>query len=965
MAPHLPHQGASGLEALNTEALFRLDIKGDRQNLAYDSLHSASLPKYHHRSNAIGLDRGFRILPSASSSTRRQAVASTLDAGFRNPQSLLHWSTESEAVDLIHVSGQHIPHDADIIRQQSDFVAVEDGDRRKRRRLSHDEDDDNSGINDTEPSSEPNQNGLDTSLRSTYQRQGELRTRIASHPNDAEAWHALIELQADIVRSGEDTHRPLTTSQQNTLTTLKISVYEDAFKIVTDSIVRANLASAYMDVGSKQWDSKRQQKEWDALLQKSPSFDLWLQYLTFILTHSSAYSYERCIEAFQQCLQSEKVKPPSEDRDRNCLHLLCRLTAFMRQSGYPERAVATWQAMVELNLCRPASIPAGEELDRLEDFWESEVLRFGEDGATGWDSGSSPAPETRADSSPRSIESHRMFSDWVGAELGHSIMPRRSSDTDKLDDPYRVVLFNDIRDFMVLLQNPDPAPLVDAILSFCGLAPLPGPRTRRPWRDDAFILRPCARFFMHEIDLPFHGVNDSDALFAMLDDPFGSVSWHCPGHRLWAASCTEQLAFRFLSQDEFGLYALALVTSDHARKLAKRLLRQRPDSLKFYNALALVDRKGGKNNSADEVWRAMFTMQETADAKMLVAYYQGFNIWSLGKFSQLSELLASLSHGSTASEQASQSLLHTEHWLQTELSKAISAEREESIIYATGLLALTRYSRNDRSLKPALETYKTTIDILSTAATELTTSIVETLHQRRAYLLYIHTEKLKSHYPPRECLELITDSIAHFPHNTIFLRLYDLYHQRYGLVDRLRSLAVDRELPDTFHAAIQGIRTELKRIRHSELRGNEHSIRAAFEKGLRHREGDCPELVQSYVEWEISLVDDLEIPYDDVQISDDDDEAWYERFLQLPERPVLPDHVKRLQARQVKRARDAVRSSLRRFPWIKGIYVAVFMSKAMVEGLGPARCKELYEKMQDWGIRIRVEIPNAAFRGEA
>ncbi|KAJ8307993.1 hypothetical protein KUTeg_012867 [Tegillarca granosa] len=60
---------------------------------------------------------------------------------------------------------------------------------------------------------------------------------------------------------------------------------------------------------------------------------------------------------------------------------------FLKQCGYMERAVATFQAMIEFNLFCPHKLHDLSLEDKIavfESFWDSGVSRIGENGAKGW-----------------------------------------------------------------------------------------------------------------------------------------------------------------------------------------------------------------------------------------------------------------------------------------------------------------------------------------------------------------------------------------------------------------------------------------------------------------------------------------------------------------------------------------------------------------------------------------------------
>ena len=116
-------------------------------------------------------------------------------------------------------------------------------------------------------------------------------------------------------------------------------------------------------------------------------------------------------------------------------------------------------------------------LDEFELFWEGEAPRIGEEGAQGWGrtpNGASPPPESFESSQKLSDPlSNPPFERWLQSERqaeSSSALPGRASYLNEDDDPYRVILFDDIRPFMCLVRNPEARlQLVYAFLTFLGL----------------------------------------------------------------------------------------------------------------------------------------------------------------------------------------------------------------------------------------------------------------------------------------------------------------------------------------------------------------------------------------------------------------------------------------------------------------------------------------------------------------
>lgn len=139
---------------------------------------------------------------------------------------------------------------------------------------------------------------------------------------------------------------------------------------------------------------------------------------------------------------------------------------FHLLSGQTEKAVAAFQALIEYN-CFPPSDVNDESLLRstFEDFWDSEVPRFGEDNAQGWgcwmegqknrkgevvslrDIFPTTASENVLSTSQVDMDHSQKSMYWLELETSRDDeqwYPKKSSDHEDDDDPDRVVLFHDI-----------------------------------------------------------------------------------------------------------------------------------------------------------------------------------------------------------------------------------------------------------------------------------------------------------------------------------------------------------------------------------------------------------------------------------------------------------------------------------------------------------------------------------------
>lgn len=172
--------------------------------------------------------------------------------------------------------------------------------------------------------------------------------------------------------------------------------------------------------------------------------------------------------------------------------------------------MATFQAMIELNFYRPNDLaqpyPNESEsnwrmriLVEFESFWDLEVPRIGEPGARGWkNSLDITEPLASSHESFSTPEVHKEgsdpFANWAAAESSTStnqLRPARTMDPgiDEDIDPFRVVLFDDVRDFLFIAHSSDSkTQLIYAFLTFLGLSFVPPDYpTSTPFQTDGFI----------------------------------------------------------------------------------------------------------------------------------------------------------------------------------------------------------------------------------------------------------------------------------------------------------------------------------------------------------------------------------------------------------------------------------------------------------------------------------------------
>lgn len=118
--------------------------------------------------------------------------------------------------------------------------------------------------------------------------------------------------------------------------------------------------------------------------------------------------------------------------------------------------MALFQAQIELShFCPPslAGLSLASRLDHLEEFWDAEVPRVGEDGAKGWCTWHTErkAVEEHFMHQPSGVPSiDDPYQQWCFLEKALDqvgVFPSRSFNEDEID-PYSTILFSDVRPFL-------------------------------------------------------------------------------------------------------------------------------------------------------------------------------------------------------------------------------------------------------------------------------------------------------------------------------------------------------------------------------------------------------------------------------------------------------------------------------------------------------------------------------------
>lgn len=955
-------------------SLFVEDPTGDRQNLVYASLDRHVIPRYHTVGNGalIGLNPKYRI--TSRSETRREIQDMEVDSARRSrAQSLLSNLAQEDSRPIKFASK---PNGKEDLHQN--FMRLYEHPR-KRRRLSMElgSPADSTSVlssSDNESGHSPVEDAFDAFKKDPiHQRHMELSRATDEQPHEARTWLALIDYQQ--VSLGDQVSKGLSNTSRN-LVDLRISLYEQALSQVSDSEGRHALILGLMQEGNKIWDVRKQASQWQAFLDKDSSFDLWILYLNFTQSNALKFNVEECLEVFKRCLQIAQNSPLERGNEPQAIYILLRATMFLWQSGFTERAFGIWQASLEYNFFRPVCSTSEELLSSFEEFWSSESARIGEDGATGWKSNSITVPETRADDR-LSRDGDMDFAAWAAAEADlekKAAMPARALDDVSEADPYRVLLFSDVKDFLFsILTDKGLITLRDAFLLFSGLptvSPLEDPHR---WRDDPFVY---SRFPAVPESSLFRKVDSADFDIIPLFPQSYTAAREIISSSSGVLSSSTTVADGFFdvvrravmrlavasphgpTDDSMMEYAIALeagIDMKVARKQAKSFLKRNSDSPRLYNVYALMELHLGNFDSAERVWSTALSMRRSFKPEDKCTFFLLWRDWvysymSLKKFPQAKAVLAILPEDqldfstiiagynlSTNTSIATQ--IKTERYIKSQLDNSRSRAHWQVLVVLTDILALHKYLNADLRLDLALETYDISLKATTKTSTE-NAAVIENIHENRARFLHAHSTTFGQPFRPRDHSSILAESVQNFPDNIRLLLLHHYYCQKSGLVDRLRQLEVKarRDVEsDKAQAgvipAIFDIFIELSRPSYSG--STNHSIRASFRRAMEQgsRANHCIGVWKTYVLWEISeLIEQKRLDMGSGATPAHERKPWSKMIL------------------------NAFYASIRACPWSKELYMLAFTQSPLTDAIGNDGLKSLYDSMVERGLRIHIDI---------
>lgn len=710
----------------------------------------------------------------------------------------------------------------------------------------------------------------------------ELRVRQANanlvrqskdHPENVAAWLALIDHQAMLVCPNVD-YASFTNMEKRTLADMRISIYEQAMKKVSQDISgHGQLLAGLLKEGALLWDTSRLTTKWKDCLQQYPrDILLWTKYLDFVQTNHVTFRYEQCRAVYLRCLtilHKARSEAPAKDVvtiQESQLYVLLRFTTFIRDAGYDEFACSIWQIVLENRFHSPSQSPTtAGRLESLEAFWEADIPRIGEEGALGWkhfveNDGGNGEVRQASGLVAQTWDQHRPFGSFSRVEMmkdSQLHLPASIDDDSGDEDPFRFVLFSDLREIIaVVLDEFPPRALMSAFLTFMHFPPLHDLESQQlssAWQIDPYLqtvlVLPNTKATNEARDI----VISQTTIYALFQSGLFNVYLQnqaadsdTSGFLEFARKALEQiLAARY--DDILAEYVLAFTAhffASSVRSRAKRLLKNRPNDLRLYNAYALVELRLGNFDKAREVWRAALemcrTMTPCSDHEIVLRHTWVHAELDAGNDTEALQCLLYSGKAKITSEPMPP--LHTHGIASTDRLRAVQLLQEgwadmldkqdyQLAAFFADCLTWLGYLGSSYDLQPALD--KLT-GLSSTLISRSATLAAELLHQSKANLMHLHIKRQRS-YKPASIRQNLIESLHLFPSNIIILSAYNTNEAQMGLTDRIRATLQNQDLSPESASLAQWIYTlseELRRCSQSASGSTENSVRATFAHAL-------------------------------------------------------------------------------------------------------------------------------------
>lgn len=577
------------------------DVKGDYNNVLYETLYRLDVPSYkrtQHSSCLLGLQAHWKVSRDVLKVRGPGQPFLTGQDKALFKRTLRYYSRHrvlQQRDAAMRSTVQAKTEDDPYITQSLSFVPLA-GDEKK----------------ETEPAKPMS---IDQVLMDKTR---EFNVNLRANPHSIALWFRFIEFQ--------DEANPMRKANPAHILEKKISIFEKAMEANSEN---EDLMVAYLSTCAQHYPPDKLNSLWQGIIDRHMNSEtLWKEYVLYHQTQYSQFSVAHVSSVYSSALRvlGDQAQKLRASKDLNALgrveetmaSVFVGFCSLCAQAGFTERATALYQAIIEFNCFRPKQFrqnPSGD-LAAFEVFWESDASRIGDAGATTWqqfDPNQDIAPREEEKSPPEFVgeslkawlqeESQRDQTEWL---------PFRTVAEDDNDANFeRVVLFDDLKPFMCHLTTPKAMiRLVLQTFQYLGL------ENRVPWSWDASS---NARFSVERVQelQEFERVPGLSLLFAdnfgkgpPNIDLWGLDDMHCDGLEgpklQFARNMLPLVVAAFPGNMQFKNLSLVVETKcggiAEGRKLAKRWLKADSANLRLWNSYAQLEKSCGSMTECRNVY---------------------------------------------------------------------------------------------------------------------------------------------------------------------------------------------------------------------------------------------------------------------------------------------------------------------------------------------------------------------------
>lgn len=318
---------------------FRVDSTPDRENLSYDSLYSGNVSSYRRKYSVVGLGRGQSVLLDdgrgwAKSKGRR---GEKLVRYFKN--------APTKRSEVVLATGHSPASLGNVVLLGEEVIESPESYNRTRT--------------------------------------AEYNKTLSSDPSNVPLWLEFISAQDSLCEGVKEA----------AMNERKMAIYEEA---LSSNPRHLELLLGHMKLMASISESKTVLQRWKDLIFIQPNVpQLWLGYIDYCQKDFAHFSTDSVMALYTKCLRTLssieegtlKSHSPLPDSQRWALRIFQSYCEFLKASGHTERGVASYQALLELNLCTPTHLtrtPLDTVITELGHYWRRSSVRLGQANARGW-----------------------------------------------------------------------------------------------------------------------------------------------------------------------------------------------------------------------------------------------------------------------------------------------------------------------------------------------------------------------------------------------------------------------------------------------------------------------------------------------------------------------------------------------------------------------------------------------------